>query len=87
MSEERAAAPREWFVIESSRKYGVFSSADDQKALGYIPRDVAEYIIGRDLSGTVWFTAAEGAVMRAHPEWKNELPGAPICDAEGMTDG
>jgi hypothetical protein len=87
MSEASAAAPREWFVIESSRKNGVFSSADDQKPMGYIPRDVAECIIGRDLAGTVWFTAAEGAVMRAHPEWKNELPGALICDVEGMTDG
>lgn len=77
-----AAARREWFVIESSRKNGVFSSDDDQKPIGYIPRDVAECIISRDLSGTVWFTAAEGAAMRAHPEWKSEMPGTLICDVK-----
>ncbi len=64
---------REWLVIESSRKFGVFSTVDDQKARGFIPRDVAERLLGRDLGGTVWFTREESAAMRAHPDWADEL--------------
>ena len=47
---------REWFVIESSRKYAVFAPDDAKMPRGYIPRDVVEQLLGRDLSGNVWFT-------------------------------
>jgi hypothetical protein len=63
---------REWLVIESSRKNGVF--APDNTTSGYIPRDVAEPLLGRDLGGTVWFTKEESAKMRAHPAWSETEP-------------
>ena len=65
---------REWFVIEDSRKYGVFATAEMQSPRGYIPRDTAERVLGRDLGGTVWFTAEESALMRASPEWRDAEP-------------
>lgn len=43
---------REWLVIESAYKNAVFAS-DKAKDDGYIPRDVAEPLLGRDLGGTV----------------------------------
>lgn len=64
---------REWFIIEDSMKNAVFAPADAALPKGYIPRDAAEKLLGRDLSGTVWFTREEGAAMRAHPEWRTEL--------------
>ena len=64
---------REWLVIESSWKNGVFAP-DDAKALGYIPREEAERLLGRDLGGTVWFTREDGEKMRAHPEWRETEP-------------
>lgn len=70
---ERTLAKREWFVIEDSRKNGVFAPDEARKIKGYIPRDVAESICGRDLSGTQYFTRQEGEWMREHPEWRNEL--------------
>ena len=61
---------REWMVIEDSMKNGVFATDEQRKIKGYIPMDVAEGLLGRKLDGTQWFTADEGKLMRAHPEWK-----------------
>ena len=65
---------REWLVIESSMKNAVFIPDEVRHYKGYIPRDVAESLLGRDLSGTQWFTAAEDKLMRAHPEWRETEP-------------
>lgn len=71
-------ALREWLVIESSTKRAVFR--DDAKSPDhYIPRDVAEKLLGRDLGGLVWFTSEESEKMRAHPEWRDTEP--PMPDA------
>lgn len=64
---------REWLVIESAYKNAVFASDDSKKPAGYIPRDVAEPLLGRSLDGTVWFTKEESEKMRAHPEWRVTL--------------
>jgi hypothetical protein len=64
---------REWLVIEDSRKNTVFAPDDVKEPHGYIPRDVAEPLLGRDLGGTVWFTREESALMRAHPEWRTVI--------------
>lgn len=64
---------REYLVIESSRKNGVFASAEDQKPRGYIPREVAEKICGRSMTGTQWFTIEESEKMRNHPDWTTTL--------------
>lgn len=61
---------REWLVIEDSAKNMVFANEDQRNARGYIPRDVAEGLLGRSMDGIQWFTAAEGKLMRAHPEWR-----------------
>ena len=66
--------PREWLVIEDSRKHAVFVGSGGLRSPGYIPRDVAEALLGRDLGGVTWFTKEESASMRAHPEWKSDLP-------------
>lgn len=63
---------REWLVIESSGKNAVFASP---KQPGYIPRDVAESLLGRDLAGIVWFTADESVKLRTHPAWSDVEPG------------
>jgi hypothetical protein len=65
---------REWLVIESSGKNAVFASEEHRIPRGYIPRDVAEKLLGRDLGGTVWFTKAESEAMRAHAEWRDTEP-------------
>src|SRR5262245_39593217 len=65
---------REWLVIEKSWKCSVFATEEDQQPTGYIPRDAAEKLLGRDLGGTVWFTAEESERMRKHPEFTLELP-------------
>lgn len=65
---------REWLVIDSAYKNAVFASDDAKKPCGYIPRDVAEPLLGRDLGGTVWFTRDESERMRAHAEWRDALP-------------
>ena len=65
---------REWLVIENSAKNAVFASEETQNAKAYIPRDVAENLLGRDLSGFQWFTANEGKLLRAHPEWRDTPP-------------
>lgn len=64
---------REWLVIEDSRKHGVFAPEGSQKPRGFIPRDVAERILGRRLDGTQWFTSEESALMRAQPEWTTDM--------------
>lgn len=64
---------REWLVIEDSRKNSVFAP-DNVKPMGYIPRDVAEPLLGRDLSGMIWFTREEGEKMRAHSDWRTDEP-------------
>lgn len=74
---------REWLVIESSMKHAVFVPDEVRNRKGYIPRDVAEPLLGRDLSGLVWFTKDESALMRAHPEWRDDPP--PARGAEGDT--
>lgn len=67
---------REWLVIENSRKNGVFADDDAKKPLGYIPRDVAEPLLGRVIEDgrTTWFTKQDGEKMRAHPEWRDTEP-------------
>ena len=68
---------REWLVIESSWARSMF--ADDKLPVGYIPRDTAERLLGRDLGGTVWFTREESQQMRSHPEWREDEPqGTPL---------
>jgi hypothetical protein len=63
---------REWLVIENSQAYSVFAPDNMKKISGYIPRDVAERITGRDIDGNYWFTAEQGKQMRAHSEWRDE---------------
>ena len=65
---------REWLVIEDSRKRAVFAPHESLRQNGYIPRDVAERLLERDLGGAVWFTAEESAAMRAAPEWRDIEP-------------
>ena len=69
------AGRREWLVIGSSKANSVFASDADRKPRGYIPRDVAEVLLGRDLGGNVWFTEADGAALRGHPDWREDPPG------------
>ena len=68
-------------MIESSGKNAVFADDDAKKPRGYIPRDVAEKLLSRDMSGTIWFTKEDGDKMRAHPEWSNTEP--PLTSAKG----
>ena len=70
----RTTLGREWLVIEDSRKHAVFSPPEAATPNGYIPRDAAEQLLGRDLGSAVWFTREESAAMRAHPEWRTEPP-------------
>ena len=65
---------REWLVIESSGKNAVFANDDAKKPMGYIPREAAEQLLGRDLGGTVWFTREDSKRMREHPEWRETEP-------------
>lgn len=65
---------REWLVIADSRANSVFGPRGNEAIKGYIPRDVAEGLLGRVLDGCQWFTPEEGQLMRAHPEWRRELP-------------
>ena len=66
---------REWLIIESSMKNAVFAADSDRLPKGYIPRDAAEKLLCRDLSGTQWFTREESERMRTHPEWTETEPG------------
>jgi hypothetical protein len=66
---------REWLVIDSTYKNAVFRGDDAKKPRGYIPRDVAERLLGRDLGGTVWFTKDDSKRMREHPDWRDTEPG------------
>jgi hypothetical protein len=52
---------REWLVIENSMKNALFAPDDAKKPLGYIPRDVAEPLLGRAIEDgrTTWFTRDE----------------------------
>ena len=69
--------PREYLVIEDSRKAAVFApDAAKGPPKGYIPRDVAESLLGRDLGGAQWFTEKESASLRAHPEWLDKWEGS-----------
>lgn len=63
---------REWLVIENNRKHAVFIGDRDLRKPGYIPRDAAEQLLGRDLGGPTWFSNAESAAMRAHPDMDGE---------------
>ncbi len=65
---------REWLVIEDSRKNSVFAPDDFNGPAGYIPRDVAERILGRALNGTAWFSNSESEWLRRHPEWRETAP-------------
>ncbi len=65
----------EWLVIESSGKNAVFAPDDAKRPTGYVPRDAAERLLGRDLGGLVWFTKEESEKMRRLPEWRNTEPG------------
>lgn len=64
---------REWLIIESSMKNGVFAPEEASKPKGFIPRDVAERILGRRLDGTQWFTREESELMRTQAEWTTDL--------------
>jgi hypothetical protein len=68
--DKRMTTVREWLIIEDSRKNSVFAPAETQIPKGYIPRDVAERLLGRDLGRNQWFTREESNLMRSHPEWK-----------------
>jgi hypothetical protein len=65
---------REWLVVENSMKNAVFAPKHSQRPCGYIPRDVAEQLLGRSLDGNVWFTREESDAMRNHPEWSDSHP-------------
>lgn len=77
---------REWLVIESSMKNAVFVSNEERERKDYIPRDVAEALLGRKLSGNVWFTREDSATMRAHPEWRDTPPPTQSHRDEARTD-
>lgn len=66
---------REYWVIEDSAKRMVFSTPEQQKPKGYIPRAIGEEIIGRKTKKDecVYFTKEQSAAMRAHPEFKESL--------------
>jgi hypothetical protein len=64
---------REWLVIEDSRKNGVFAPPESKNPRGFIPRDVAERILGRRMEGTQWFTREESELMREQPEWTDSM--------------
>lgn len=70
---QTAKAMREWLVIEDSRKNGVFAPEEAKAVKGFIPRDVAERILGRRMDGNQWFTREESDLMRAQPEWTTDL--------------
>lgn len=79
---------REWLVIESSMKHGVFASDETRNRKGYIPRDEAEKLLGRDLgTRTVWFSREESAALRAHPEWRDNEPPAARDHSQGGREG
>lgn len=65
---------REWLIIESSMKNAVFVTPEERERKGYIPRDVAEDICGRSLSGQQWFTREESTAMHAHLKWRDTPP-------------
>ena len=67
-------AKREWLVIEDTMKNAVFAPEGSETPKGYIPRDVAEKLLGRDLGGTVWFSKEDSRRMREHPEWRDTEP-------------
>lgn len=73
-NETTSPTGREWLIVESSMKHGVFVPDDAKVPRGYIPRDAAEQILGRDLGGNVWFTQADCDAMRVHPEWSATEP-------------
>lgn len=67
---------REWLVIESARARAVFADGEE-RVKGYIPRDVAEPLLGRKIAGAgevEWFTDVDSEKMRAHPEWRTTEP-------------
>lgn len=80
---------REWLVIEDSRRGGVFAPEESRAPKGYIPRDVAERVLGRRMDGTQWFTREESTLMRAQPEWTENLdaPAVPLNDIHGGSNG
>jgi hypothetical protein len=65
---------REWLVIEDSRRNSIFAPDGATNIRGYIPRDIAELLLGRDLSGVVWFTKEDSEKMRTHSEWRSREP-------------
>lgn len=71
---EKFRQPVEYLVIESSRRGSVFSTEDENKPQGYIPRTIAEKLLGRDLGGTEWFTAEESEKMREHQSFMRQHP-------------
>jgi hypothetical protein len=66
---------REWLVIESAYKNAVFAPPGSREC-GYIPRDVAEQLLGRKIQDgvTAWFTREESDKLHASPEWRNTEP-------------
>lgn len=64
---------REWLVIEDAMKHAVFRG-DEPRPNHYIPRDVAEELLGRSIAGNVWFTSDESEKLKAHPEYRDTDP-------------
>ena len=67
---------REWLVIENSMKNAVFAPNNTRRRSkkGYIPRDVAESLLGRNLGGNVWFSRKDSKLIQSHPEWSDFKP-------------
>lgn len=78
---------REWLVIESTKKNGIFAEEKENRR-GYIPRDVVQRMFGKELDDIVWFSKEESAAMRAHPEWRDtEPPMTPVFEHEFLEVG
>lgn len=59
--------------LRTAERTGVFAPEEARTAKGYIPRDVAEALLGRSMEGAQWFTLEESETMRAHPEWRLDM--------------
>jgi hypothetical protein len=64
---------REWLVIEKTISRSPFARDEERKPSGYIPRDAAEALLGRDLGKVTFFRRDESEKMRQHPEWCEAL--------------
>lgn len=77
---------REWLVIENSWSRSIFATEHDRQVSGYIPRDVAEHLLGRSMEGAQWFSKDDSDKLRAHPEWSDvEPPNKPAAPQAQVT--